>query len=500
MAKGKERLAAILSGFSGKQSLKVGDNSKIYRDEPIIKTAAQMLHFLPAEYRKMRALARSEEAYRHSDRWLFYQQAKLMENFTDTVEEIVDFNRYFPTYQAMNDRQLRSYFSWRTKVRQGCIVAAPLSFVFVYVYELLHQIGVTTAEEGFTVLYCFWQKYRIINGQIDRYLKKWLWDYCIYYNVNPAVLEEWPAFAMDKALEVLLTFDQQASDTVLEALNRLSSYSLESSRLYKQQPAAVQQIVYRVLKRLIAYYGKNRKNSLWDNLFGRKVSCPYTMFESAVFYDRFRTNDREYTVNAIHRYTCCQGKWQCERYYGNRTKSKALGGILKAIDNAMRERCDLPLLKDEKPPKYLQQIIADEIAAYEAQLQQEQARTVSLDLSKLQAIRQAADHTRDMLIVEEEQEIPPISVAQEPINTVPKTEAAQLAELDEIECRFIQCLLQGQPYDELLRPTGRMVSLMVDAINEALWERFGDTVIEFDGNIPVILEDYREELKGLIDS
>ena len=43
-----------------------------------------------------------------------------------------------------------------------------------------------------------------------------------------------------------------------------------------------------------------------------------------------------------------------------------------------------------------------------------------------------------------------------------------------------------------------MPSLLADSINEQLFDSFGDTVIEFDGEDPQIIEDYAEELKGLL--
>ena len=35
-------------------------------------------------------------------------------------------------------------------------------------------------------------------------------------------------------------------------------------------------------------------------------------------------------------------------------------------------------------------------------------------------------------------------------------------------------------------------------MNEKLYELIGDTAIEFDGDIPVVVEDYLEEVKGAL--
>ncbi len=45
-----------------------------------------------------------------------------------------------------------------------------------------------------------------------------------------------------------------------------------------------------------------------------------------------------------------------------------------------------------------------------------------------------------------------------------------------------------------MRAEGQILSVLVDGINEKLYEDFSDTVIE--GEPPAVVEDYREELAG----
>ena len=43
-----------------------------------------------------------------------------------------------------------------------------------------------------------------------------------------------------------------------------------------------------------------------------------------------------------------------------------------------------------------------------------------------------------------------------------------------------------------------MLSVLVDAINEALYEQLSDTAIEFEGDVPKIIEDYIDDLKAIV--
>ena len=54
-----------------------------YHDEPILQTASQMQRLLPRPLVEAKRLMRNPAEYHYSYRQLFYQQAKLLEDFTD---------------------------------------------------------------------------------------------------------------------------------------------------------------------------------------------------------------------------------------------------------------------------------------------------------------------------------------------------------------------------------------------------------------------------------
>jgi hypothetical protein len=43
-----------------------------------------------------------------------------------------------------------------------------------------------------------------------------------------------------------------------------------------------------------------------------------------------------------------------------------------------------------------------------------------------------------------------------------------------------------------------MLAIEIDAINEALYDEIGDTVIEFDGDTPELVEDYIDDIKQIL--
>ena len=162
-------------------------------------------------------------------------------------------------------------------------------------------------------------------------------------------------------------------------------------------------------------------------------------------------------------------------------------------------------LKETELPKYIQQALDKALAEFLEERRRAAApkpKPIQFDLSRLQNIRQAADTTRDKLLVDEDvtqEPEPPVIAAPTP---APESEhtPAQDSRLSETETAFLRCLLDGTPYADLLRQRNVMLSVLVDHINETLFDDFGDTVILFDGDTPELIEDYAEDVAALLET
>ena len=241
----------------------------------------------------------------------FYRQGTFMADFEDDCPYPGTFNSDFPTYNAMSDRQLRGYFTWRAAVRQGDVQESCLSFAYVYLYELICGIGVTDPMDGFQKLESFWQAYRTFSPEIDRYARTWLQDYVVYHGLSPQLLEPYKTLSFDRSLVALtraeelacarltnpqrgrrkkgasalpLPGDPVAEQRLFDALDALSTYHLAGSRLYKSKPT-LRHVCCAVFVRMSEYYHKQRKYSLTESLFGGQFELAYTMFGSAVFFN-----------------------------------------------------------------------------------------------------------------------------------------------------------------------------------------------------------------------
>lgn len=459
--------------------------SKVYNDEPILFTAPQMAAFTPPMIREMRKIAMAGG----SDAKIFHDQGKFMESFEDDFEYHGEFVQYFPTYQSMTDAQARGYFSWRTRVRNGTIGKTSLSFAFVYIYELLNRIGVRSPEDGFHALRNFWTAYREIDSRIDGYAATWLKDYVVYNNLDKSLLEGLPDLDVDRAVAVLLDHRSHGAGEVFRALVSLSSYDLGNSRFFALHPEDVESVVHRVFSVVSDYYDRNPKANAREKIFGRVCVNPYPMFRSAVFHHRPFRGRRVYEIGGFHKYVCRDGDWSCERFVWYGRNNKRIGALLKTVDYLMRlSRGYKSALQPGKTNKTLTGKIEKAIAAFEREKRENAPPRIDIDLSKLHGIRRAALATRDRLLVEEPEE----EARQAPPPETPGPDAG----LNDAELRFLRGLLYGESRDDL-RSRGLMASVLIDAINEKLFDAFGDTVLDRAETGGAVVGEYEETLKGM---
>lgn len=162
---------------------------------------------------------------------------------------------------------------------------------------------------------------------------------------------------------------------------------------------------------------------------------------------------------------------------------------------------------------------------------------ISIDFSGLDKIRKDALETQDSLLTEEETVGSPefnavnkavrksagskkrtkensaarkntaavLSVAASPHLASEQSEAAVLAApsntsvpLDDMQMQLLRMLLRGEPVLELIAAQRGMPSIIADAINEALFDLIGDTVVECDGETITLVEDYRDDIIGIL--
>ena len=508
---------------------------------------------------------------------LFYDQARLMEDFEDDYPFEGTFFQYFPTYSSMSLSQLRGYFSWRTRVRAGEVRPAPTSFAFLYVYELLSGIGTTPGPKGYQDLKAFREAFRdVIEGSTSsfvNYTRLWLRDYVVYHGLDTALargmVDDLPLavhtlLRAEKAALAAVGLERRAEsrspvssvapddDELFAALDRCARYQIGSSRLRREHEEDLHAICATVFRALCVHCGRRRKTDYVEGLFGGPYDEFYSMFASAIFYDPEPHPDATVELSPVESYVCKDGRWRHRLLCNATAQSRELGSVLRAADQRLRDALDFAYPLKERPVQaYVGKIIDTAIADLLERRRQEEARRITIDLSRLDGIRAAAATTQEALLTDEERgELPAadlasVSLAERGASSNRKTGeglASSLADvavlrsgdaplsagpegridastvsgdggviegedepstggaaanlgLADVDRRVLEALLAGTDPASVLTPADPMLSLVVDAINDKLFDLVGDAVVEYEEDQPVLIEDYLPDVK-----
>ena len=115
----RDEVRELRDRIAARASEKAAFSGAVYRDAPIIMTANQLRSFTPEPIRAMRALAKEEGTRRLSIAQRFVAEARVLADCDDEFSGFADFQCYFPTFDDMDNDQLRTYLTWRGRVRRG---------------------------------------------------------------------------------------------------------------------------------------------------------------------------------------------------------------------------------------------------------------------------------------------------------------------------------------------------------------------------------------------
>lgn len=465
-----------------------------YTDEPILPRKKTPEEKLPAPLKAARSLEKGAARMYQNRRSLFLNQAKLLEFYKDDYEGGYISRCYYPTYDLLNNQELRSYFAWRTKVRNGDIQPSCSSFAYLYLYELINGIGTGTPVEGLHKMDDFVAAYKEYESSLMNYYANWRKSYIIYYNLSDSFLGGEEREGEEAHMAVLDSAQEQTDDAVAAAVKQLAPGWLNRSKFYKTHQTDMDRVIVQVLRRMHQHYSARSKRTFSEQLFGSRETHSVDLFCYAVFCDPLRHENSRYYITDSHYYECRNGYWTETSGFIDSHKRRKLEDLMKTIDASLRVALnDGKPIKSPSQLKWVTKVIEEEVAALlETQKQQEAAaKRVQIDYSALAQIRREAAITQDKLATEEEmeEEAPPAVQPSPPQPEEPLGESP----LDKTQYRLMQNLLYGGDTSWVQRE-GKMVSVLLDSINEILYETFQDAVIEDQQ----VVEDYIDELKEMV--
>ena len=510
-------------------------------------------------FRQMREISwthRSEPEFRHEhyrfvqrgSSEIFYKQALFMQDFIDDYTESAQYVKYFPAYQTMGYEQLRTYFTWRAKVRAGHVDNISISYAFVYLYELLMNVGVSSSSEALERLVSFWRAFREYDNTVDRYLRRWFKDYHVYYELAHS-FNEFVTIQQLKALYPEMVYEAEADDEKereLQWFYSVSKYDPRKSIFFTEENAKLinKCIIYVIgeLKALCAEHGESFEDYLChtpDKLI------PWTPFANALFVPWVKQRDRRVVLSQSEVYICEKNRWMFRNSLVTENGKLLLGFVMKACEAKLRDilgfRRKLKVNLDINSNPFVSLLESKGIHFYKhifklvaASYHEETKTVVEVDDRLLTIIRKDALEITEKLIVDgDDVSLKVLAAAKRDAS---ETESAaidsatvkhikarhavitdakaadittetqeqygllalgeQTMALNEVEKAALAALICGtaefrKTADEL----GIMQEVLIDMINEKAIDYIGDNLIDEDFDI---YDEYREQIEEML--
>lgn len=469
---------------------------------------------LPEKIRQMYRLYHYGKGTFAEKRKNFVRQARFMEDYEDDKPWDGYLKRYFPVYHDLTPRQLRGYFTWRTDLRHDKWKETCTAFVYICLYELINGIGAASIEKRISKLQDFDQRYPGEGKEresIHRNIEQWIQDLCIVHclptekilpYMNPEIIRK------ENAVSVLINPENQEEEEIFNALNTVYKKDLNRSPVIKKHPEEGKHLFVQIWKQVLDRSRKEGKD-LAASCFGKMTAFAWQPLGNAVYEETEVPEGSICVLNSVHSYRYQNGRWK-EHCLGQAgTVPHLFDDLMHASDRLIRKylHCGSslkPAVSEASLEPYILEVLANDRKEKEDAAKPK----VEIHFSALDQIRADAAKTRESLLTEEEvdeekEDTPePVETEKEEALAVkeeePESESSNL-HLDPLALQVVRNLLKGEDVKDLIRKNHAMAEILADQINEAFYEEIGDGVVESDGETMTLIDDYREDVKNILE-
>ncbi|WP_211747795.1 TerB N-terminal domain-containing protein [Paenibacillus sp. Marseille-Q4541] len=328
----------------------------------------------------------------------FVKQAREFESMTCSEAAFVSYRAYWPTYEQMSPAQKKWYFYWRKEVKLGRYPDTDLSYLFLYIYELIHGVGWSTPEEGLALLDEVWFGYGQREKKIDVYMREWLYDFCLVHGLEmpyTELMDKLPRKMSDelKEREWMRRFTADPVLLTWDLLFMLIDYDAEQSRFFKEQGRKdMKSYAPKVIALVDRYWMKRKGTRLIDRFQPQIVTRKRALFRSAVYDHDFYGRHMEVKVTPISEYAPLRAYLtQLVRFTENKLREFAgFKGRLRGVQ------------LESEVEELISRYLTKEIKEREVNTAKAARPAVTINTKKLRRLQEESEEVRDMLMTDYE--------------------------------------------------------------------------------------------------
>lgn len=427
----------------------------------------------------------------------FRKAALLYYDVAAETSPFVPFYSYMPQYAQMNTEQKSYYFYLRSQIRCGNYsLKADVSYLYLYVYEILNLPEKIPPREGILLLCKLWKEYRRRLPAIDRYFSVWIQDYCIVHRLGAptAQIEDFIFNIIDvtsfKEFYLGSVYSGNGGE-ITALLSCLSDYDWrtgryaggESGDMYKKHIEGAMLPVLRALWEKGTLFSENAtpekitRDVFPCSLCTHSVKCRIEI----EYYPLGRSDEVRARVTSALKYVenCLRAALS--------VKSRLAAKNLYAEDKALIDAYFLKLFHALNEKRRL-----DQRESYEALYD---APSQKMSFAGADAIEQSSWENTWRLV--EDESVKEVS-AQEDDATNLAVETTSASPKEDHIPSYLQAILNSDDSakKEAVRSADLPEEILVEKINDIFYAIIDDVVLEIRDGCAVLIEDYREDVEA----
>lgn len=428
------------------------------------------------------------------------------------------FYQYWPTFRSLNKKQLQWYFYWRRQFEKENYLDTDLSYIYLYVYELINLTYEPNWEEAAKKLVKLYHVYSVIQPGLDAHLPRWIAD--LYWENGQEVMAfEW--YGKENSLfgkQIVLTKALEQKDLSIIPLDMwLEIANYKETAHFKEFPTETARTFTTAIELTEEYYQNNKGHSLlleWSNIHKDALPKNHLLFNSAVIGRELkREGPKYYPINI---------------YQNMPTKLNNLFRYVENLERQKRGNKRLLQVNEKEILKKLRNIFEDNIGTLDRftivqglqdqiekadgpdlsipkqpDINEKQFEKIQIDKQKVEELYNESFQLRDLLseALDKNPKVPSEKASGKEVSMKVKANSLEEGSFEETnefqpedmailpdtftiaEKQFISLLIEKETLDygeakEYFKVRGRMLEPVIERINEKALDIYGELLIE----------------------
>lgn len=426
----------------------------------------------------------------------------------------IPFNTYFPTFQTLDPYRRDFYFYWRSEAVKGNFLPTELSYIFLFVYELVNYGFSSDAAFNISMMENLYRQYIYRYPKLENYLPNWMADFLLEAG-ETELASEWISLDNKENKEYR---DLKLYDDSLKSLSMNSWWKYITERSRSPFLTKHKQKVYNAFKEATFFLHLQYKETSGEGIFEKmfplqKVGMPRQLYVSCLV---------ERTVSFEN--------LMVERRVFDQNYGLFLSELMRVCENVVRKQAgeeNLLTIRNER----ISEKLANEVSSYLEELEhrsrfkkvadgsssdkgsfipppETEKVEVVLDFNRIETLKEESDEfqkiyedkygdeTEEVLFPKKET----LNISDTPVIEtvfVPEKEedtSSFVLSLSPLEKEFL-CLYRNQRLTveetkSFLKQKGMMFGTFLINLNEKAEEHLGDILLEEDEDELDITEEF----------